>query len=290
MTFPRRRLEPVVQRVRARIGKRIILDTTHAQLLFEDERHPSRAIPKDALLAPLAGPAVADSLDGCWWAIELDGTRHDLAVRTWDTPPADCPALASLAVVHHDLADQWLEEEHPVYAMPKNPYHRVGALPSGRHIQVLANGEPLATTRRPALIIETGVQPRWYIPPGDVRWDRLTPQPAPHHLPVQGPGLLLDGRRHQPAATGVELPGTAARGREPGRAHRHSRWRPGSATAHQRRPSPPQERRLTHAPARLAAGSRTPGWADDIEAGHCSGRTVGPLPARGGHRGCQRPM
>jgi hypothetical protein len=42
MTFPRRRLEPLTQRVRARSGKRIILDTTHAQLLFEDERHPWR--------------------------------------------------------------------------------------------------------------------------------------------------------------------------------------------------------------------------------------------------------
>ncbi len=49
MTFPRRRLEPVAQRVRARIGKRIILDTTRAQLLFEDERHPWPAIPKGAL-------------------------------------------------------------------------------------------------------------------------------------------------------------------------------------------------------------------------------------------------
>lgn len=190
MTFPRRRLEPVAQRVRARIGKRIILDTTHAQLLFEDERCPWRAVPKDALLAPLAGPAVADSLDGCWWAVELDNTRHDRAVRTWDTPPADCPALASLAVVHHDLADQW-QEEHPVYGMPKNLYHRVDALPSGRHIQVLANGEPLATTRRPALIIETGVQPRWYIPPGDVRWEgsppaRTTPPASTRARPAAG--------------------------------------------------------------------------------------------------------
>ena len=140
----------------------------------------------------LAGPAVADTLDGCWWAVELDGTRHDRAVRTWDTPPPDCPALASLAVVHHDLADQWLEEELPVYGMPQNPYHRVNALPSSRRIQVLVNGEPLATTYRPALIIE-------------------------------GPGLLLDGQRHQPAATGMELPPAAVRGREPGRAHRHPR-------------------------------------------------------------------
>lgn len=40
MTLPSRRLEPVAQRVRARIGKRVILDTTRAQLLLEDERHP----------------------------------------------------------------------------------------------------------------------------------------------------------------------------------------------------------------------------------------------------------
>lgn len=159
MTFPRRRLEPLAQRVRARIGKRIILDTTHAQLLFEDERRPWRAVPKDALLAPLTGPAAADSLDGCWWAVEVDGTRHDRAVRTWDTPPA---------------------------GMPKNPYHRVDALPSGRHIQVLVNGEPLATTYLPALVIETGLPPRWYIPPGDVRWDRLTP--SPHHTTCQYKG------------------------------------------------------------------------------------------------------
>jgi len=52
----------------------------------------------DALQAPLAGPAVADNLDGCWRAIELDGTRRDRAVRTWDTPPADCPGLAGVAV------------------------------------------------------------------------------------------------------------------------------------------------------------------------------------------------
>ena len=61
--------------------------------------------------------------------------------------------------------------------MPKNPYHRVDALASGRDIQVFVNGELLATTGRPALIIETGLPPRWYIPPADLRWDRLTPSP-----------------------------------------------------------------------------------------------------------------
>src|SRR5258708_2265320 len=113
MSMPSRRLEPLAQRVRARLGKRILLDTTHAQLLFEDERHPWRAIPEDALLAPLAGPAVGDNLDGRWRAIDFDGTRHARAVRTWDTPPAACPPPAGAAAVHPDLAAQPLAAEHP---------------------------------------------------------------------------------------------------------------------------------------------------------------------------------
>ena len=60
-------------------------------MLFEDERRPWRAVPKDALLAPLAGPSAADSLDGCWRATELDGTRRVRAIRTWDTPPSPAP-------------------------------------------------------------------------------------------------------------------------------------------------------------------------------------------------------
>ncbi|MEU4497533.1 DUF427 domain-containing protein [Streptomyces sp. NPDC023998] len=172
-----RRLESLTQRVRARVGKHLLLDTTRAQLFFEDERHPWRAVPRNAMYVPFAGPAVADAVDGHWWAVELDGVRRDRAVRTWDTSPVDCPALAGLVVVHHDLADHWLEEEQLVHGMPKNPHHRVDALPSGRHVNVLVKDVPLAATARPTLVVETGVPPRWYIPPGDVRWERLTPHP-----------------------------------------------------------------------------------------------------------------
>ena len=65
------------------------------------------------------------------------------------------------------------------------------------------------------LIIETGVPPRWYIPPGDVRWDRLTHRP--HHTTCQYKGLAhywtVDDT--EPPLSGVELPRTATRDREP---------------------------------------------------------------------------
>ena len=62
--------------------------------------------------------------------------------------------------------------------MPRNPYHRVDALPSSRHVQILAGQAVVAETSRPVLLIETGAPPRWYIPPGDVAWARLEPVPA----------------------------------------------------------------------------------------------------------------
>jgi uncharacterized protein (DUF427 family) len=181
-----RRLEPLPQRVRARTGKHLLLDTTNTFLFFEDQRHPWRAIPRDALRVPLTGPPAPDPTDGHWWAIDLDGTRRDHTIRAWDTPPADSPALAGLLVVHHDAADQWLEEEQPVLGMPRNPYHRVDTLASSRHIQLLVHGEPLVTTSRPTLVVETGLPPRWYLPPGDVHWDRLTP--SPHRTTCQYKG------------------------------------------------------------------------------------------------------
>jgi uncharacterized protein (DUF427 family) len=81
-----RRLEPLIQRVRARVGKHLLLDTTNALLFFEDERHPWHAIPRGALRVQFVGPPIADSVDGYWWTIELGGVRRARAVRAWDTP------------------------------------------------------------------------------------------------------------------------------------------------------------------------------------------------------------
>ena len=82
--------------------------------------------------APLAGRAVSPTtLDGCWWAVELGGTSHDRAVRTWDTPPLTVlPSPASLSCTTTSPTSGWKKNTRST-ACPKNPYHRVNALPSG---------------------------------------------------------------------------------------------------------------------------------------------------------------
>jgi uncharacterized protein (DUF427 family) len=142
--FATPQVQPVYQRLRAWREGQLLFDTYRAHLYFPDGGKPLWAVPADDLLLPVPG------------ALTHDG----------------------LVVLSPDDADTWVEEDRQTYGTPRNPYHRVDALPSSRHVQVLVGEAVVAETSRPVLLIETGVPPRWYIPPGDVAWARLDPVPA----------------------------------------------------------------------------------------------------------------
>ncbi len=65
--------------------------------------------------------------------------------------------------------DWWQEEDVVVRSHPRDPFHRVDALPSSRHVQVSAHGVVLADTRHPVLLFETGLPTRFYFPKAEVR-------------------------------------------------------------------------------------------------------------------------
>ncbi|MBG6056681.1 uncharacterized protein (DUF427 family) [Cryobacterium sp. MP_M5] len=73
------------------------------------------------------------------------------------------------------LIDRWQEEDVVVRGHPRDPFHRVDALPSSRQVRVAADGVVLADTRHPVLLFETGLPTRFYIPQADVRLDLLRP-------------------------------------------------------------------------------------------------------------------
>ena len=137
-------VQPVHQRLRAWRAGQLLVDTRRAHLYFPDERHPRWAVPADDLLIPMPDAFTGDGL----------------------------------VVLSPDDADTWVEEDRQTYGAPRNPYHCVDTLPSSRHVQILAGQTVVAETDRPVLLIETGVVPRWYIPPGDVAWAHLEPDPA----------------------------------------------------------------------------------------------------------------
>jgi uncharacterized protein (DUF427 family) len=71
--------------------------------------------------------------------------------------------------------DAWYEEEEQIFGHPRDPYHRIDVLDSSRHVRVSIGGELAAETRRPLILFETSLPPRYYLDPVDVRGDLLTP-------------------------------------------------------------------------------------------------------------------
>jgi uncharacterized protein (DUF427 family) len=82
--------------------------------------------------------------------------------------------------------DHWYEEDEEVFVHPRDPYHRVDILESSRHVKVRVNGEIVAQTQQPKILFETGLPPRYYIPPEDVREDVLIPSEKSTRCPYKG--------------------------------------------------------------------------------------------------------
>lgn len=96
------------------------------------------------------------------------------------------PELSGLVLFYWDRVDHWYEEDEEVFKHARDPYHRVDALQSSRHVQVVVNGEIVADTKRPVLLFETGLPTRYYIPATDVRTDLLTATDTASVCPYKG--------------------------------------------------------------------------------------------------------
>lgn len=81
--------------------------------------------------------------------------------------------VGELVVPEPDQMDHWLEEDDVVFGHPRDPYHRVDARRSSRHVVVRFAGEVVAESHRPTLVFETGLPVRVYLPRADVRLDLL---------------------------------------------------------------------------------------------------------------------
>ncbi|WP_232665040.1 DUF427 domain-containing protein [Pseudonocardia sp. TRM90224] len=192
------RFEPAQKRVRAHLDGEPVCDTTAAVLVWEPRRVvPQYAVPAADVIAELtpAGPADLDTHgpdgqplgpggrtvltpDTGFGAHSCDGVP--LTVRAGDAArpgaafrPAD-PDLAGYVLLDF-AAFGWIEEEEPIVSHPRDPFHRVDVRESSRHVRIELEGVLLAESRRPLLLFETSLPPRYYFPPGDVHDELLGP-------------------------------------------------------------------------------------------------------------------
>ena len=64
--------------------------------------------------------------------------------------------------------DRWYEEDEQIFVHPRDPFERIDALASSRHVRVTFGEVLLADTHRPVLLFETGLPTRYYVAADDI--------------------------------------------------------------------------------------------------------------------------
>jgi uncharacterized protein (DUF427 family) len=119
--------------------------------------------------------------------------RHGLRTGGVDRPGAvrifgdeAIAGVAGTARFDWDALDAWYEEDEQVFVHPRNPYVRVDALRSHRHIRVSLEGITLAESAAPVLVFETGLPTRYYFDRTDVNFGHLVPTSTQTACPYKG--------------------------------------------------------------------------------------------------------
>jgi uncharacterized protein (DUF427 family) len=209
------RVEPTIKRVRAMLGGETVVDTRRALLLFEKGHLPVYYLPLEDVRQDLLEPSDKHTTcprkgEAAYYSIRAgDRFVRDAAWR-YPEPIESCPDISEYVAFYWDRMDSWWEEDDQVFRHARDPYHRVDVLRSSRHVRVELDGEVLAETHRPLLLVETGLPPRWYIPRADVRFEFLRPTDTSTTCPYKGNAsyftAVIGGTEHEDIAWSYVTP------------------------------------------------------------------------------------
>ncbi|MEV5430378.1 DUF427 domain-containing protein [Streptomyces sp. NPDC052701] len=184
--------EPGERWVRGRKGDVTVVDSRHPVLVWEPHLPvPQYAFPREEVRTDLLRPAKdppAGRHTGSRVFYDLDADGEVRRNAAWTFPAEDLSGhIAFEWFPRTDTGlDHWYEEEEEIFVHPRDPHKRVDALPSSRHVRIELAGTVVARTRRPVLLFETGLPPRYYLPPEDVRLDLFEPTGHSTGCPYKG--------------------------------------------------------------------------------------------------------
>lgn len=202
-------LHPVDQRIRAVHAGRTVLDTTGARMLHETGLLPRWYLPLADVLPGALQPSEQRSWcpfkgEARYWHLDVGSGPIPDAAWSYPEPVEGAPSLAGLVSFYLDRLDAWYVEDERLVGHPRDPFHRVDARRSSRPVRVQAGGEVIAETDAPVGVFETGLPPRWYLPPAAVRPGLLEPSATVTVCPYKGVAsyedLLVAGHRYPDAA------------------------------------------------------------------------------------------
>ncbi len=175
--------EPVPYRLRAFLAGEPVFDTTAARLLHETGLLPVYYVPEDDLRHDLLEPSGRTTRcphkgEASYRSVRVGDRVAADAVWAYRQPLEPASFLAGHAAFYWDRLDEWFAEDEQVYGHPRDPYHRIDVYRTTRRVRVTLDGTELADSVRARMLCETGLPPRFYLPPEDVAGELLEPSPT----------------------------------------------------------------------------------------------------------------
>jgi len=183
------RIEPTPRWVRVRRGATVVADSRRALLLvrYGTGALPTYCFPAADVRTDLLAPSGAPAAGGEWpHDVTIDGDTLPGAATLFHDPPSPLAALDGHWTFAWEAGLAWFEEAFEVHVHARDPWKRVDAVPSERHVQVEVDGVVLASSTRPHAVFETHLPTRWYLPLEDVRTDLLVPSATVTRCPYKG--------------------------------------------------------------------------------------------------------
>lgn len=212
------RVEPGRKRIRAYLGRELVVDTVRPTLVWEVPYYPTYYVPADDVRAELVPTDTTTRSPSRGEArhltVRVGGREAVDAARCH--PESPITELRGLVRLEWGAMDAWFEEDEEVFVHPRDPYTRVDVLPSSRRVRIEIGGVTVAASNHPTMLFETGLPPRVYLPPADVRFDLLVPSGRTSACPYKGRArywtAVVDGTRHEDVAWSYPDPLPESRG------------------------------------------------------------------------------
>jgi uncharacterized protein (DUF427 family) len=175
--------DPVPQRIRATFAGETVVDSNDAKLLHETGHLPVYYFPLEDVRQELLERSEKQTHcphkgDARYWSLSVGNRRGPDAAWAYDDPLEPASFLRGHVAFYWRALDGWFAEAEELHGHPRDPYSRIDVYRTTRRVRVLLDGEPLAESVRAKILFETGLPPRYYFPPGDVRLDLLAQSPT----------------------------------------------------------------------------------------------------------------
>jgi len=175
--------EDTARRVRVVLNGQTVADSTRAKMLHLSRSLPGYYFPRadvrtDSLVESQRRDHDPNRGDIQFWSVKVGDRLVEDAAWEHVAPPASAEFLRGFVSFDFAGMDAWFEEDEQVLIHPRDPYHRVDVRTTNRHERVLRDGVVLADTNHAKVLFETGLPPRYYIPPNDVVAQLV---PSDHH-------------------------------------------------------------------------------------------------------------